>query len=310
MLPFTSNVLAQAWPLKPISLIAPYPAGGGVDTVARLIAERLAVRLNQPVTVDNKPGAGATIGAAALARSAADGYTLMLGSMVDYAIAPHAHKALSFDPQKDLLPVIDIGFGTVALIVNTDLPVRTLKELIALAKSKPGSLSYASSGIGGLQHLNAEMFKQMAGIDMVHVPYKGTSQFLPDLISGRIPLTIDSLPAHISNVKAGKTRALAVASATRSATLPDVPTFIEAGLAGYESATNYTLYAPAKTPPEIVNMLNREFNAIIQQTAIVEKLATFGITTKGGTVEAVQARTGVEVSKWANVIKTGNIVLN
>jgi tripartite-type tricarboxylate transporter receptor subunit TctC len=144
----------------------------------------------------------------------------------------------------------------------------------------------------------------------VHVPYKGTSQFLPDLISGRIPLTIDSLPAHISNVKAGKTRALAVASATRSATLPDVPMFIEAGLAGYESATNYTLYAPAKTPPEIVNMLNREFNAIIQQTAIVEKLATFGITTKGGTVEAVQARTGVEVSKWASVIKTGNIVLN
>jgi tripartite-type tricarboxylate transporter receptor subunit TctC len=310
MLPVTSAVFAQAWPAKPITLIAPYPAGGGVDTVARLIAERLSVRLNQPVTVDNKPGAGATIGAAALARSAADGYTLMLGSMVDYAIAPHAHKSLAFDPQKDLLPIVDIGFGTVALIVNAELPARTLKDLIALAKAKPGTLSYASSGIGGLQHLKAEMFKQMAGIDMVHVPYKGTSQFMPDLISGRIPLSIDSLPAHLPNVKAGKTRALAVASATRSPTLPDVPTFIEAGLTGYESATNYTLYAPAKTPVDIVNMLNRELNTIIQQPAMVDKLATFGITTKGGTVEAVQARSSVEVTKWANVIKTGNIVLN
>jgi tripartite-type tricarboxylate transporter receptor subunit TctC len=194
--------------------------------------------------------------------------------------------------------------------VNADLPVKNLKELIALAKSKPGSLSYASSGLGGLQHLNAEMFKQMAGVDMVHVPYRGTAQFMPDLLSGRIPLSIDSLPAHLPNIKAGKTRALAVANASRSPTLPDVPTFIEAGLVGYESATNYTLYAPAKTPSEVVALLNKEVNAILQMPAVIEKLATLGITTKGGTADAAQARVGAEVAKWTNVIRSGNLVLN
>jgi tripartite-type tricarboxylate transporter receptor subunit TctC len=300
---------ASAWPSRPITMIAPYPAGGGVDTVARLIAERLSQRLNQPVTVDNKPGAGSTIGGAALARSAPDGYTLMLGSIVDYAIAPHANKGLPFELQRDLLPIIEVGFGTVALVVNADLPVRNLKELIALAKSKPGELSYASSGIGGLQHLNAEMFKQMAGVDMVHVPYRGTAQFMPDLISGRIPLSIDSLPAHLPNVKAGKTRILAVASASRSSTLPEVPTFIEAGLIGYETATNYTLFAPAKTPAEVVALLNKEMNIILQQSALVEKFASLGIVMRGGTQEAVQARVGVEIAKWAGVIKKGNLNL-
>ncbi len=306
----TQGTQAQAWPARPITLIAPYPAGGGVDTVARMIAERLASRLNQAVTVDNRPGAGSTIGAAGLARSAPDGYTLMVGSIVDYAIAPHANKALTFDPARDLFPIIELGFGTVALIVNAELPAKNLKELIALAKAKPGSLSYASSGLGGLQHLNAEMFKQMAGVDMVHVPYRGTAQFMPDLIAGRIPLSIDSLPAHLPNIKAGKTRALAVANTVRSPTLPDVPTFVEAGLAGYETATNYTVYAPAKTPSDIVALLNRELNAIIQTSAMIEKLATLGITTKGGTSEAAQARVGVEVAKWANVIRSGNLVLN
>ncbi len=298
-----------AWPNRPINLIAPYPAGGGVDTVSRLIAERLAVRLNQPVTVDNKPGAGSTIGGAALARSAPDGYTLMMGSIVDYAIAPHAHKSLPFEMQKDMLPIIEVGLGTVALVVNADLPVRNVKELIALAKSKPGQLSYGSSGIGGLQHLNAEMFKQMAGIFMVHIPYRGTAQLIPDLVAGRIPLAIDSLPAHLPNIKAGKTRVLAIANATRSSTLPDTPTFIEAGLPGYESATNYTLFAPAKTPADIVSLLNREMNMILKDPALIERFNSLGIVVRGGTQEAVQARVGSEIAKWAGVIKKGNLVL-
>ncbi len=300
----------QQWPGKPITLIAPYPAGGGVDTVARLIAERLGVRLGQSVTVDNKPGAGATIGAAALARSAPDGYTLMLGSMVDYAIAPHVHKSLSFDLQRDLQPVVEVGYGTVGLIVNADLPAKNLKELIALAKSKPGELSFASSGLGGLQHLNAEMFKQMAGVDIVHVPYRGTAQFLPDLISGRIPMSIDSIPAHLANIRAGKTRALAVASATRSNTLPDVPTFAEAGLPGYETATNYTLFTPAKTPADVIAVLNREVNAILKRDDVIDKLATLGVVIRGGTAEAAQTRMAKEVDKWADVIRKGNLTLN
>ena len=301
---------AQTWPTKGITLIAPYPAGGGVDTVARLVGEKLAVRLNQPVTIDNRPGAGATIGAAGLARSAPDGYTLMLGSIVDYAIAPHVHKTLSFDMQRDLLPVVELGFGTVALIINADVPAKNLRELIALAKAKPGSLSFASSGIGGLQHLNAEMFKQMAGVDILHVPYKGTTQFLPDLLSGRVPMSIDSIPAHLANIRSGKTRALAVASPTRSTALPDVPTFAEAGLPGYETATNYTLFAPAKTPADTVTLLNREVNAILKMPEVSDKLTSLGVVIRGGNAEAAQARMVSEVDKWANVIRRGNLVLN
>ena len=304
------HVHAQAWPGKPITLIAPYPPGGGVDTVARLIGERLAARLGQPINIDNKPGAGATLGATALVRSAPDGYTLMLGSIVDYAIAPHVHKALAFDQQRDFIPVLEAGFGTVALVVNADLPARNVAELIALAKAKPGELSYASTGVGGLQHLNAEMFKQMAGIDMVHVPYKGTAQLLPDLIAGRIPLAIDSIPAHLPHIKAGKTRALAVASRTRSPVLPDVPTMAEAGLLGYETATNYALFVPAKTPADIVARLNRETNAVLQMPEVVDKLTSLGIVVTGGSTEAAVARTATEMAKWAGVIRKGNLQLN
>ena len=299
-----------AWPARPVTLISPYPPGGGVDTVARLIAEQLAPRIGQNVLVENKPGAGATIGAAALARSAPDGYTLMLGSIVDYSIAPHVHKNLTFDQQRDFIPVVELGYGTVGLIVNADLPVQNVAELIALAKSKPGELSYGSTGVGGLQHLNAEMFKQMAGVDLVHVPYKGTSQLLPDLVAGRIPLAIDSIPAHLPFLKSGKTRALAVASRTRSAVLPDVPTMAEAGLPGYESATNYTLFALAKTPPEIVARLNREVNAILKLPAVSEKLASLGMVITGGSTETAVARTQTEMSKWATVIRKGNLQLN
>ena len=303
----SSTALAQAWPAKPIRLIAPYPPGGGVDTVARLLAERLGARLGQIVTVDNKPGAGATIGADALAKSAADGYTLMVGSITDYAIAPHIHKNLPFDMRRDFLPVVEIGYGTVVLVVNGDLPAKTVTELIALVNSKPGELSYASSGIGGLQHLNGEMFKQMAGIDLVHVPYKGTAQFLPDLLSGRVPVSIDSLPAHLPHIKSGKTRALAVASRARAPALPEVPTMSEAGVAGYESATNYTLFAPARTPRDIIERLNREGNALLQMAEVRDKLASLGIVISGGSVEAVEKRVPAEIDKWARVIKGANL---
>jgi tripartite-type tricarboxylate transporter receptor subunit TctC len=301
------QALAQAWPAKPIRLIAPYPPGGGVDTVARLVADRLGARLGQSVTVDNKPGAGATIGADALAKSPADGYTLMVGSITDYAIAPHIHKNLGFEMKKDFAPVVELGYGTVVLVVNGDLPAKTVGELVTLVKSRPGQLSYASSGIGGLQHLNGEMFKQMAGLDLVHVPYKGTAQFLPDLLSGRVPMSIDSLPAHLPHIRSGKIRALAVASPARSATLPEVPTMSEAGITGYESATNYTLFAPAGTPREALERLNRETNAVLQMAEVRDKLASLGIVVSGGTVEAVQARIPAEIDKWARVIKAANL---
>ena len=306
---FTSLAYAQAWPSKPITMISPYPAGGGVDTVARIIAERLAPALNSTITVENRPGAGATIGAAQLARSAPDGYTLMVGSIVDYAIAPHAHPALSFEMKRDLLPIVQIGFGLVGLVVNLDVPAKDLKELIALLKAQPGALSYASSGVGGQVHLNMELFKQMSGVDIVHVPYRGTTQFMPDLLSGRVAMSLDSLPAHLSNIRAGKTRALAVGSATRTSTLPDVPTFIEAGLAGYEAATNYTLFAPTNTPTEIVARLNLEVNIILKRPDVIEKFGAIGMTVIGGSTASAQARIPVEIEKWNKVIKGGNLVL-
>lgn len=285
--PWVSSANAQAYPNKSIKLIAPYPPGGGVDTVARLLAERLAARLGQQIIVDNKPGAGATIGGDALAKSAPDGYTLMLGSVIDYSTAPLFQKSLGFDMRRDFAPVVEVGFGTVGLIVTADLPARSVQELIALAKARPGSLSFASTGTGALHHLNMEMFKQQTGVDLVHVPYKGTTQFLPDLLAGRVQITMDSMPAHLPHIKSGKTRALAVASTQRSAMLPDVPTMAEAGLPGFETATNYTLFAPANTPRDIIAMLNRVANEVLRQAELRERLLALGIVVTGGTSEEV-----------------------
>ena len=304
---FVASANAQAYPGKPIKLIAPYPPGGGVDTVARLLAERLTPRLGQQVVVDNKPGAGATIGGDALAKSAPDGYTLMLGSLIDYSTAPLFQKGMTFDMKRDFAPIVEVGFGTVGMVVWADLPVKSLQELIALAKTKPGQLSFASSGTGALHHLNMEMFKQQTGVDLVHVPYKGTTQFLPDLVAGRVQLTMDSMPAHLPHIKAGKVRALAVASAQRSPMLPDVPTMAEAGLSGFETATNYTLFAPAGTPREIIALLNKETNEVLRQQELRERLLALGIIVSGGTTEAVQARIPAEMSKWAAVIRAANI---
>jgi tripartite-type tricarboxylate transporter receptor subunit TctC len=301
------NAFAQSYPNRAIKLIAPYPAGGGVDSVARLLGEKLSARLNQAIVVDNKPGAAGTIGADALAKSPADGYTLMLGSITDYAIAPHVHKSLGFDLRKDFAPIAELGYGTVVLVVNADFAARNVKELIAMAKAKPGELSFASSGLGGLQHLNGEMFKQMAGVDLVHVPYKGSTQLLPDLLAGRVPMAFDSLPPHLPHIKSGKVRAIAVASATRSNAIPDVPTMAEAGITGYESATNYTLFAPAGTSKDIVSMLNKEVNLILKTPEVREKLTSLGITITGGTVDSVEKRIPAEIDKWNRVVKNGNL---
>ena len=300
------SLWAQSYPAKPVKLIAPYPPGGGVDTVARLVGERLSARLGQPVTVENRPGAGATIGAEALAKSAPDGYTLMLGSIVDYAITPHSHKNAPFEMRRDFASIVEVGNGTIALVVTADFPAKTMMEVINLAKAQPGKFSYAAD-IGGVKHLSGEMFKQMAGVDIVHVPYKGTVQFLPDLLAGRVPMSIDSVPAHLPHIKSGKLRALGVASRTRAPMLPEVPTMIEAGLPGYEVSTNYTLFAPVGTPREIQERLNRDTNVVLQLPEVREKLIALGIVPVGGTIDAVQARVPAELGKWAGVIKAANI---
>jgi tripartite-type tricarboxylate transporter receptor subunit TctC len=303
-------VRAQAWPARQIRMIAPYPPGGGVDTVTRAFSEKIAPKIGQTIVVDNQPGAGGVIGGAALARSPADGYTLMVGSMVDYSIAPYFHQNLSFDMAKDFVPIIEIGNGTVGVLVTPSLPVHNVQELIALAKSKPGQLSYASSGFGGLIHLNYEMLKQMTGAEMTHVPYKGTSFFQADLYENRVQVSIDNVLAHLPHIAAGKVRCLAVTTKARSPLLPDVPTMAEAGVPGFESATNYTLFAPKAVSADIVRKLNEIGNAAVRDAGFRERMLKLGIVPTGGPQEEVQAKMPSEMKRWADVIVKANIKPN
>ena len=305
---FASWAVAQPYPSKPVKLVVPWPAGGLVDIVARTYGERLQADLGQPVIVDNKPGAGGMIGAELGAKAEPDGHTLVLTTTALTMNAALGQKGAE-DTALALVPVRNGAWAPSILVTRPGFPARTLKELVELAKAQPGKFTYASVGNGSPTHFASEMFKAAAGVDLVHVPYKGTAQLLPDLISGRIPMAIDSLPAHLPHLRAGKTRALAVASRTRSSTLPDVPTMAEAGLPGYETATNYTLFAPAKTPAEIVALLNRETNAILKLPEVQERFSSLGLVATGGSPEQAQARVPAEVEKWAGVIRRGNLQL-
>jgi tripartite-type tricarboxylate transporter receptor subunit TctC len=298
---------AQAWPAKQIRMIAPYPPGGGVDTVSRAFSEKMSPKLGQPIVIDNQPGAGGTIGAAALARSPADGHTLMIGSLVDYSIAPFFHQNLSFEMARDFVPILEIGNGTIGVLVTPSLPVKNVQELIALAKSKPGQLSYASSGYGGLIHLNYEMLKQMTGAEMTHVPYKGTSFFQADLYENRVQVSIDNVLAHLPHIAAGKVRCLAVTAKERSPLLPAAPTMAEAGVPGFESATNYTLFAPKAVSADIVKKLNMTGNEVVSDADFREKMLKLGIITSGTTQEEAQAKMASEMKRWVDVIQKGNI---
>ncbi len=296
-----------AWPARQIRMIAPYPPGGGVDTVARAFSEKVALKIGQTIVVDNQPGAGGVIGGAALARSPADGYTLMVGSMVDYSIAPYFHQGLTFDMARDFVPIVEIGNGTVGVLVTPSLPANNVQELIALAKSKPGQLSYASSGFGGLIHLNYEMLKQMTGAEMTHVPYKGTTQFQADLYEGRVQVSIDNVLAHLPHIASGKVRCLAVTAKARSPLLPDVPTMAEAGVPGFELATNYTLFAPKAVDADITRKLNATGNEAIRDPDFRERMLKLGIVPSGGPQADVQAKLPNEMKRWADVIAKGNI---
>lgn len=299
--------IAQSYPARPIRFIVPFPPGGGVDIVARSIGEKLSQRLGQAIVIDNKPGAGTTIGTDAAAKSAPDGYTFLVGPIGGQAIVLLMHKKLSFDIRRDLAPVTRIGYGTVALIVPQSSKARSVAELVALAKASPGKMTYASSGVGALIHLTGEMFTQAAGVTMTHVPYKGTTQILPDLLDGRVDMALDSLPAYLPHLKSGKVRALAVAARKRSPQLPEQPTLIESGLAGVVSATDYALFAPAGTPNEAIALLNRETNAVLQLPDLRAKLLAQGIEVSGSTPEALKEELLEEIAKWAKVIQQGNI---
>ena len=297
---------APQYPTKPIRVIAAFPAGGGVDIVARALSERLSARLGQSVVVDNRPGAGTTIGTELAVKSAPDGYTLLVGP-IGAALIAQIYYRKDFDMRRDLVFISKIGYGTIVLAVSPGLGVTSVKELIALAKTKPGQLTFASSGNGSNIHLTGEMFKQRAGLDIVHVPYKGSALMLPDLIEGRVSMALDSMPAHLPHIKSGRLRALAVASLKRTPQLPDVPTMIEAGMPGFQSNTDYALFAPANTPKEIVARLNLETIAVLDMADLKARLATIGIEVSGSTPEIMRAEVFADFDKWAKVLKDGNI---
>src|SRR3989442_11776410 len=237
--------------------VVPSHPGGGMDIVARAVGEKLAPRLGQPVVIENKPGAGTTIGTDAVAKSQPDGYTLLVSGIASQAIVHYMHPKRTFDMQRDFAPVARIADGTIAFVVPQSSPANSVKDFVALAKANPGKLTFASSGVGGLIHLTGEMFKQAAGIDLTHVPYKGTTQILPDILDARVDLALDSLPAYLPHIQSGKLRVFAVASRSRSSLFPELPTMAEAGLPGVVSATGYAPLPPAGTRPEIAIRLYR-----------------------------------------------------
>ena len=298
---------AQSYPSKPIRIICPFPPGGGVDITARAIGLELSKSLGQPVTVENKPGAGGNIGAAETARSAPDGYTLFITLNSLHSINPLLYAKLPFDAMKDFAFITPLVAFSNVLIVNPANPAKTVQELIAQARAQPGKLTYASSGNGTNVHLVAELFKSMAGVDVVHVPYKGSAPALTDMLSGNVTMMFETIPFAISQIKSGKLRALAVTSAKRQPLLLEVPTLAESGLPGFDTIAWYGLIAPAATPRDIVMKLNAESIKGANSKEFRERMEPLGFEIVTGTPERMADMLRSDAARWAPVIKATGV---
>jgi tripartite-type tricarboxylate transporter receptor subunit TctC len=299
---------AQQYPAKPVRLIIPYPPGGGNDTLGRLFAAKLGERMGQPFVVENRPGAGTMIGTEAAAKSAPDGYTILLSSIATHALSPNLYSRVPYDPIKDFAPITLLGIAPTVLVVNADLPAKSVAELIALAKK--GQLAYASGGNGTPPHINAEVFKAVAGVDMLHVAYKGGGPALIDLIAGRVHVMLDTAASAMPHVRAGKLRALALSAPKRAAEYPDLPTFAEAGLPQYDTNAWYSMHAPAGTPGEIVRRLNSELVAILKDADILARFKQLSTEPVGNSPEEFAAFVRAELDKYARIIKAAGIKLD
>jgi tripartite-type tricarboxylate transporter receptor subunit TctC len=298
-----AGALAQNYPAKPIRLVVPFPAAGTTDILAREVAQRLSVLWGQSVVVDNRPGAGGNIGSDLVAKSAPDGYTLLMGTVGTHAINPSLYSKMPYDHVKDFVPIVLVAGVPNVLEVTPSLPVNSVADLIKLAKEKPGQLNFASSGSGTSIHLSGELFKAMAGVDMTHVPYKGSAPAITDLMGGQVQLMFDNLPSSLQQIKAGKLHAIAVTSAQRAPALPNIPTIAESGLPGFEASSWFGILAPAGTPPAIVARINADVNQWLQSAEAKDKLLAQGAVAAGGTPADFAAHIRTETEKWAKVVK-------
>jgi tripartite-type tricarboxylate transporter receptor subunit TctC len=299
---------AQDYPSRPVTIVVPFSAGGAVDAVARLMAQKLGERLDKPVVVDNKPGASGNIGAQAVARAAPDGYTLLMAAVTNYAInAPLYPAQLTYSLEKDFVPVALVGNVPLMLVVNPSVPATDLKQFIALVKASPGKYTYASSGNGSTEHLAGALFSKLAGVDMLHVPYKGGAPAVADVMGGQVTAMVATTPNVLPNVKANRLRALVIAMPSRNAQAPDIPTSAEAGLPGFEVASEYGILAPAATPPAIVQRLARELDAIVKMPDTQQRLQQIGVEASYAAGADATRRIEGEFSRWAKVVQDANI---
>jgi tripartite-type tricarboxylate transporter receptor subunit TctC len=288
-------------------MLVGFPPGGANDLLARIVAQKLGESLGQPVVVENRPGASGVIAAEALARAAPDGYTLMLGSTGTNTIAPALNAKLPYDPVRDLAPVGLVGVAASALVVNSQVPAQSVAELIALARARPGKLTYASSGNGTTLHLGGELFKLLAGVDIVHVPYKGNAQALNDVAGGQVDLIFSALPPALPLARAGRVRILGVGMPVRLRAAPELPTIAEQGVPGYEMWTWYGVFATGGSPPDAIERISRDLRAALADARVREQIAAQGAEPSGGTPAELRALVASEIDKWARVVKSAGI---
>ena len=301
------NAVAQEWPARPVRFVVPWPPGGLNDVIARAFNERVSLALGQTVITDFRAGAGGRVGVAEVAKAAPDGYTIGMGNLGPLTIFPTLYKQMPFDVKRDLIPVTMFAASPLVLVVSGDSPIKTVQDLVTAAKQKPGAYNFASVGIGGPQHLIFELLKSRAGFDMVHVPYKGTTESLPAILAGDVHTTFDTLPFLLPHIRSGKVRALAVSTPGRVPQLPDVPTLKELRLGDTDVVTWYALIVPARTPRAIVDRLYREYTAVAQLPEIQKLLAEQGLVYIPNSTAEFQARIEEETKRWATVIRDNRI---
>jgi len=303
-----SGAMAQTWPSKPITLVVPFPAGGTTDALARALGEKLSQRLGQPVIVENRGGAGATLGANYVAKAAPDGYTLLVGA-VHHTIATSVYKKLPYDFQKDFAPITTIATVPNVLVVNASTPAKNVAELVALVKAEPGKLSYGSNGNGTAQHLIGTQFQALTGTSLLHVPYQGSGPLTTDLLGGQITMSFDTITPVLQHIKSGKLRALAVSTAKRSSALPDVPTLDEAGLKGFNIGTWFGVLAPAATPKDLVARLNTEMVGIIHSPEFQKRMGELGAEPIGDSQAEMAKQIKDETEKFAGLVKEAKVAV-